>query len=226
MKREAQALLLVLVGAFAIRLGWTDEHLIYVRDWVRWPLIAAGLVLLALAAGLVFSPHGDTEPAPRTAWLLFAPFVVLLLVSPPPLGADFAERSAGTPYRDPGRAVSGLRPLPGGDPVPLAVGDFYVRARYDAGASLIGRRVELTGFVSEDPEGRWYVTRFEIACCAADAIAVRVRVDGADAAPARDTWVRVTGTWVDGSGVARRSGSPAVEADAVEEIEMPRNPYE
>lgn len=227
MNRQAQALLLVLVGAFALRLGWTDEHLIYVRGWVRWPLMAAGLALLALAAGVVFSDQREAEePAPRTAWLLFLPFLVLLLVSPPPLGADFAERSAATPYRDPGRAVSGLRPLPDVDPVRLDVADFYVRARYDAGASLVDRRVELTGFVSKDPEGNWYVTRFQIACCAADAIAVRVRVDGADSTPERDSWVRVTGSWVDGSGARRGSGAPAVEAASVEPAEVPRSPYE
>lgn len=225
MNQQAQTLLLVVVGAFAIRLGWTDEHLIYVREWVRWPLIAAGAVLLVLAAGLLRSQRQE-QSAPRTAWLLFAPFVVLLLVSPPPLGADFAERTASTPYRDPGRAVSGLRPLPDGDPVGLDVADFYVRARYDDGASLVGRRVRLTGFVSHDPDGGWYVTRFQIACCAADAVAVRVRVDGSEWSPARDVWVDVVGTWVEGSGVTRRSAVPAIEADSVEPTDVPRNPYE
>lgn len=227
MNRQAQSFLLAFLGAFVVRLGWTDEHLLYVRGWTRWPLIGAGLVLLALAAGLVVAQLRDSgpggagteQPAPRTAWLLFVPLLVVMLVSPPALGSYYAERSASTTYRDPGTAASELRPLPEGDPVRLAVTDFFVRARYDEGRSLAGRRLELTGFVSRDDRDRWYVTRFAIACCAADAVAVRVRVDGSATAPDRDSWVRVVGTWVD-------ERSPVIAAESVEAVAMPRNPYE
>lgn len=229
MNRQAQSFLLALLGAFVIRLGVTDEHLLYVRGWTRWPMIAAGAVLLVLAAGMVIAHvrgAQEGEPAPRTSWLLFAPIVVIMLVSPPALGSYYAERAVDTEFRASDVEPSALRPLPAGDTVALPVSAFFVRARYDAGTSLRDREVVLTGFVSKDQDGGWYVTRFQIACCAADAIAVRVRVDGAPETPDRDTWVRVTGTWIEGSGVSRRDGAPAIEATDVETIPMPHNPYE
>lgn len=232
-----QAYLLALLGTFVLRLGVTDAHLLYVRGWTRWPLIATGLVLLLLCAMLLLEEHraGRREDpgiahehhTSWTTWLLFAPVLVMMLISPPALGSYLAERSADSSSsgpRDPEAAVSALRPLPPGDPVRMHVIDFYVRARYDEGLSLVGRTAELTGFVSLDRDGNWYVTRFEIGCCAADAVVVRVRVDDAPA-PDRDQWVTVTGSWVDGSGFGG-NGPPAITADRVEPTEQPSNPYE
>ena len=50
-------------------------------------------------------------------------------------------------------------PLPAGDPLPLTLTEYAARAVWDDGISLEGRTVQLTGFVSAAPDGRWYLTR-------------------------------------------------------------------
>lgn len=235
----AQAYLLALLGGFAVRLGLTQEHLLYVRGWTRWPLVASGAILLLLCIAVVIDqlraarrtgeptdPHEHVDRAPWPTWLLLTPVLVMMLISPPALGSYFAERaaeSASAGPRDPERATSALRPLPEDDPVRMHVSEFFVRAKYDAGLSLSGRVVELTGFVSFDPDGNWYVTRFEIACCAADAMVMRVRVNG-EAAPQRDQWVKVTGQWVPAA--ATPHGPPTIAASSVTPTTEPASPYE
>ncbi|MER6175294.1 hypothetical protein [Streptosporangium sp. NPDC001681] len=50
--------------------------------------------------------------------------------------------------------------------------------------SLIDREVKLTGFVSPArKKGQWYVTRMQIACCAADAFPPKIAVKGLRAPP-------------------------------------------
>jgi uncharacterized membrane protein YcgQ (UPF0703/DUF1980 family) len=80
----------------------------------------------------------------------------------------------------------------------------------------------MVGFVSLDDEGNWYVTRFGINCCAADATPTRIRASGVEAPP-RDQWVRVVGVWVEGSGV---KSVPAIDVSEVEHVEPPRMEYE
>ena len=88
---------------------------------------------------------------------------------------------------------------------------------------LAGQPVHLEGFVSTDPEGHWYVTSLVLFCCAADVAVERVQVTG-QPAPPRDQWVRVSGTWVEGTGRSR--GNPAeIDASAVVEIPTPADPY-
>jgi uncharacterized membrane protein YcgQ (UPF0703/DUF1980 family) len=82
----------------------------------------------------------------------------------------------------------------------------------------------VTGFVSGDDEGNWYVTRMDMNCCAADASANRIMVTGLDDAdvPERNSWVRVTGEWdpLDGG----RPTSTMAASD-VGPVDAPRNTY-
>jgi uncharacterized repeat protein (TIGR03943 family) len=87
---------------------------------------------------------------------------------------------------------------------------------------LADHDVRLTGFVTRDGDD-WFVTRLTMRCCAADASAYRVRVDGM-AAPPEEQWVQVTGSWVPGTGAD--GGTPALVASEVQEVAEPRQPYE
>lgn len=79
------------------------------------------------------------------------------------------------------------------------------------------------GFVRHGTDDSWCLTRLEIACCAADAMVVRVRISGSKAPP-RDQWIEVTGTWLEGSGLA--PGVPVtLHATQVVEIDAPRDVY-
>jgi uncharacterized repeat protein (TIGR03943 family) len=228
---RTQGIALALMGVVLIRLSVTGEYLRFVTPWMRWPLLGAGLVLVVLAARPLFGAHPgpardstDTshETVPRSAWLLLVPTLVVFAVAPPPLGAYLAERRAD-------QAVTLREPdvvrAPAGDgPLPLAVGEFqWGASQPDDPIGLAGREVELSGFVSRDDKG-WYVTDLEVFCCAADAMVMRARVQTDGVAPARDEWVKVVGTWVEGTG-SGLGDPPVLAARTVRPIDQPRNPY-
>jgi uncharacterized repeat protein (TIGR03943 family) len=227
--RATQALLLTVTGAVLIRMASGDTYLRYVNTWMRWPLIACGVLLFVLSLSDLLRPtDAQTEEpeaphVPRAAWLLFLPSLVVFLIAPPALGAHFAERAQSTVVPAEPVSDAAIPPLPVTDPAPVQLEELVVRAAYDGGETLLGRRLELTGFVSRDKRGDWFVTQFGINCCAADATVTRVLATGA-AAPPDDQWVKVVGTYVEGTG-AGGATPPEVSIEQVELIEAPRNQY-
>jgi uncharacterized repeat protein (TIGR03943 family) len=243
-----QALVMTLVGTVILRLVHADAHLYYVRPWMMWPLVASAAVLLVFSVVVALrsrtegeaehppggvadvvehQPHADHDggahQAPMTAWLLLLPVLLVFLVNPSPLGAYVAERR---PNEVPEVSDAGFVPLPDQQVVDLSINEFLTRALYDDSRSLEGRDVALTGFVSHDKSGHWYVTRLSLGCCAADATSLRVRVES-PSRPPRDTWVRVTGTWKAPEDMTKsRADDAAMVADLVEPADEPKNPYE
>ncbi|WP_191278591.1 TIGR03943 family putative permease subunit [Nocardioides flavus (ex Wang et al. 2016)] len=226
--RATQTLLLAVTGAVLLRMAAGDAYLRYVNSWMRWPLIACGVLLIVLALADLWRDQGSQDDGhdahvPRAAWLLFAPSLVFFLIAPPALGAHFAERAqnAVVPIKE--ASEVSLPPLPEGDPVALTLDDVLFRAAYDDGATLADRRLELTGFVSRDKSGTWYVTQFGINCCAADATVMRIAASGVEAPP-DDQWVRVVATHVPGTGDGGVE-PPEVTIEQIEPIEAPKNQY-
>ncbi|MFE9684614.1 TIGR03943 family putative permease subunit [Streptomyces sp. NPDC006285] len=238
-----QGVLLLLCGAALLRIALFSElYLRYVKEGLRPYLVISGTVLIALALlGLLTrtddhdhdeddgddgqdgrSRAHDHTRNPRVAWLLTAPALALLLFPPPALGSYSAEREEA---RVAAQGAGTFPELPAGDPVDLTLGAFASRAEWDTGASLKGRTVRLTGFVTRDGDGTWSVARLLVTCCAADAQALKVEIRGATA-PAADTWVTVTGTWhpvgTPGSDTAR----PVLDAVSVRRTPTPSDPYE
>ena len=213
MDRLTQHLLLIVLGGFTLRVALTDAYLAYVQPAFRIPLLIAAVVLLVL--GLVgawrerprpTNPPGP-EPeehhtgddhghhAPRVAWLLLLPVAVLVLVAPPALGAFTAARQA-QPAAAPAEPPSpGIGPNdPGEDYRTMPLTNYRLWALSDDTSALEDRRVRLHGFVTPRIGGGWYLTRIQISCCAADAVAYTVGVDGDRGDLAADQWVLVTGT--------------------------------
>ena len=106
------------------------------------------------------------------------PLAVLLLIAPSPAGAYEAGR-AGSAL--PPAPSSPYTALPAGDPVTLSVVDYASRAVFDAGRTLTGHHIQLTGFLTSAPGGGWYLTRMLVTCCAADAQPIKVGLAGAPA---------------------------------------------
>lgn len=239
MTRQTQGLLLAFLGAVLLRLALSDTYLRYVTDWMKWPILVSGVVMLLLAIGPIFiDPHKSHDAhvsdlatdvaddghghagVPRATWLLLLPGLVTFVISPPELGSFLAERRANQSAAAEPAAVA---PLEEGATTRLTLQEFVWRAQ-SGGKSLADRSVELTGFVSHEDDS-WFVTRLTIGWCAADALAFRVEVDADVDRPERDQWVRVTGEYVEGSG-ASYEDDPVLAAADVVEIAKPKQTYE
>jgi uncharacterized repeat protein (TIGR03943 family) len=208
--RQAQAVVLLLVGGAVLRTSLTDMYLRYVKQGLRPFLIAAGLLLVIAAVMTLWyelrgakarsddghDGHDSHEGQghshePWVAWLLILPVFALLLVAPPALGSYAASRS-GTALQQ----VSDFPPLPAGDPAKISVLDYASRAVFDEGRSIGDKKVSVTGFVVQGPDGGAYLARMILSCCAADARPVKIGLTGqAPTGLKPDTWLTVTGKY-------------------------------
>lgn len=279
MKREAQAVVFIVLGAVLLKLVISGEYANYVRSVLRPYLILAGLVLVVLgvvgfvrdwrgrgtieraehlAAEARVRTHGpgavpvsaDAQAdadAPGTSteladhaddhhghahaglgrvigWLWVLPVFVLVLVPPPALGSFAAERGAAT-VPEPAQALK-YPALTGPDPVTMEVNDYARRAIWNKGKTLVGHTIRLTGFVTPHNGGGWYLTRMKVSCCAADARPFQVEILGYSQPLPRDTWVRVTGTWVPSTGKDPATAVALMKISVLDQISAPSQPYE
>ena len=245
MRRDVQAIVLILVGGAVLRITIGDTFLNYVQEPMRfWLLLSGGILVvlgvLALIDAIRKGRAADDEPTPhdephehddghghgaggpRAAWLLLLPVLAIFLIAPPALGAYAAARDL---TNSAPASEAKAPPLPPGDPAQVTVAEYVGRAVWDDGLTLVDRTVQMTGFVTPDPAGGWWISRMAVACCAADAIASKVKVLDAPDLPA-DTWVTITGRWVPGGGTKTDTAIPLIEVIDLVEVPQPRNPYE
>jgi uncharacterized repeat protein (TIGR03943 family) len=236
MDDDAQAGLILALGALALRLGLTDNHLAYIQPAMGPALALAGAVL-AVLGGVVLLRRGRNDPAVAhvhdghdhagnslIGWLLVAPILAIAVVAPSPLGAFAANRA---PTTLPTRRDFGPLPAATAGSVDLPLIEFVGRAVYDQGRSLHGVPVRLVGFATPDARGDGFLlTRFVIRCCAADARPVRVAVRGGQPPwPAPDTWLEVTGTWRPEPRTAEDTRPPVLDLTGLRTVPPPANQY-
>ncbi|HJQ47899.1 MAG TPA: TIGR03943 family protein [Amycolatopsis sp.] len=230
MRRETQNILLVLLGGALLKIGLNGDYLRYVKPAQLPWVLAGGAVMVALGAIAIVGDlrsaraaghgHGHHHPA-RAAWLLVLPVLAVFLVAPPALGSYSVTRAEARPAAPPSATFP---PLPAGDPLPLTLTEFVTRAGWDAGGSLNGRTVQLTGFVTHS-KGSTLLARMVITCCAADAYPLKVRLDGPAAYP-DDTWLQVTGHIVPGTATPATSYTADFTLATAKRISAPQDPYE
>jgi uncharacterized repeat protein (TIGR03943 family) len=233
---------LVLAGIVAFRLVVTGGYDQYVRPGMRLPLLAASVFLALLGAVTTVRgalredreaagelPVDEHHHAPLVGWLLVLPMAVLLAVAPASLGADAANRQTAYTSSIAPSAFSAL-PEPRDGAVELRLAEFIDRALWDSNRSLDGTTVRLVGFVVHDDrvDDGFVLTRFQISCCAADAVPIKVAVSDAPADPVDDQWVEVTGRLVPPATTGDEGPPPLVgiDADDLVEIPEPATPYE
>ena len=262
MTRGYQSLLMGLVALLLLRLSLTGDFLNYVKPVMRPFLIIAGVVLALVALALVLtersgtdhgadadphdgdhdepSPstevagHHDDHGPPRLAWLLIIPLAAAFVVAPGSLGSYAASR--GGSWTPPTPVASGwppplLSPVEGAHDIGLY--DFSSRAFFDEAQGLADKPLRMVGFVrsSEAVDG-FMITRFFVACCAADGVPISVQVVGFDGArPPDDVWVEVEGTWLPNAtdldwNADNDTDWATLVATSVTEIPEPREPYE
>lgn len=244
MKRDAQAVLLLLLGGGLLRLAFTGDYLDYVKPAAFWLIVPAGFALVTVAAVTVWGVwrerpgagpggheavhgheghgHGD----PKVAWLLLVPVVGMLLVAPDALGSYDAESSGTAVGSEASR--SSYPELPDEDPVPLTLLDYAARAVFDEGRTLDGRRVLLSGFILYE-DGEPQLARMVVSCCAADARPVKIGLDG-DVPPGLEPeqWVEIVGGYSPMRGRDEINGElvPYIEVESVTFIDIPDNQYQ
>ena len=227
MSSEAGGTAVLLVGVLLVRLVVTDVYQRFVQTAMGPLLLVAGVVLIGLGLVAVVRALRSPVAAPDhhhhhgdgVGWLLLVPVLAVLLAPPPALGSYGVDRSGVTV--SPGGRTYAL--LAAGGPYPMALREFGERAVDAGGASFAGNPVELTGFVARtDDGGGVRLARFQISCCAADAVAAVVRYFGGGLPPEQDTWVTVVGTY---RGVGA-DGVPEMTVASVEPAPAPLDPYE
>ncbi|MBU2669196.1 TIGR03943 family protein [Actinoplanes bogorensis] len=236
MNRLTQGVVLLLFGGAILRASMTDLYLRYVKEGLRPFLIATGVLLVAAAVMTIWysfraaTTHADDDQGhdhhgPGVGWLLILPVLGLLLVAPPALGS-YAANQAGSVVVAAGD--SNYPPLPEGDPVELSILDYASRALFDAGKSLEGRDLRLTGFITTAPDGSPMLARIVLSCCAADGRPIKLGMTGRPPVdvPA-DTWIEVTGVYS-----AQTSKDPVnnvdvafIEVKTWQEVAQPKQPY-
>ncbi|MFD4365941.1 TIGR03943 family putative permease subunit [Rhodococcus sp. NPDC058521] len=242
MSREVANVLLLLTGGALLKITVDGTYVRYVKPGLFPYLLAAGAVIVLLAAvaiardiraGRAADDHtgGHTHSA-RPYWMLLAPVTVVLFVAPPALGAS----SVGTPTarEEPVVAseMTAFPPLPGGDAPEVPLLDVVQRAARDSTGSLDGREITVSGFAVETSNGGSArmdgtregldLARVVIVCCAADARSVRLHLDGKLGEIPQGTWLSVTGVVRPDSAPAR---TPTLTVTGVERIPAPDNTY-
>ena len=245
MSRDTQHVLLVLVGGVLIKIVLDGSFLRYVRPWSATPVLAAGVVLVAVAVvGIVRDLRGRATADDRhehghragpSAWMLVLPVLALLLVVPPALGS---AAGGGVGARAAPVAAADDAPLPPGDAPPLGLLDVVSRAAADPHGPLTTRDVTLTGFLvpaRTPPPGAAPIdlARLVITCCAADASTVRVHLTDPggllrDTGPGADgdRWVSVRGRIVAGTGTPADGHVPTLSVTSWSPVATPEPVYE
>jgi uncharacterized repeat protein (TIGR03943 family) len=241
MRRDAQAVLLLLVGGTLLKISLAGTYVRYVKAGQLPLLLAAGVVLVAVAVVTLLAElrarstvptvstvddHGHHHGESRVGWLLVVPALALLLFAPPAVGAFQANRN-GTALS--AQANSDYPPLPAGDPVRISLLDYAGRAVFDHGKSLTGRTVQLTGFIIPGAAGHPYLARMVVGCCAADARPVKVGLTGdVPDGLQQEQWVQITGTWLDQADrdAVNNELIPYVSVSSLERIAAPDQQYE
>ncbi|HQV28193.1 MAG TPA: TIGR03943 family protein [Thermoflexales bacterium] len=220
---------------FAVKIN-TGTLNFYINQRFAWLALVAVLLFSALALTVVFrlmdraaqsSPlwpgHGRINVF--GAGLLVLPIVFGLLVPARPLGAS-ALAGRGLGLGAPVRA--GSAPVAQRSGGQRSIIDWLIDiSRSPDPAALSGQAVDVIGFVYHDPRvkpNQFFVSRFAVSCCVADATPVALLVETADASALKtDAWVRVVGRFSLGEYAGQQL--PIIAAERIEATQAPNQPY-
>lgn len=171
-------------------------------------------------------PHPHSHLSWGSVAIMAIPMVLGLIVPARPLGAS-AVSNRGIGLNAPNRPGT-TTVLPRASSGPKNVLDWLRDFGADADpAAFKGQAVDVIGFVYRDPRNganQFWVSRFAISCCVADATAIGMLVQSEQAASLKnDSWVRVTGKLDVGEFAGEKV--PVIRPDKVTPTDQPDNPY-
>ena len=211
----ARVLILLAWGGFFWWLWLTGETSRYLGSRTAWVVpfgaLAIGLAAVAQLFFLVRRRSDEPDDLSRTeaaaTVLMLVPLLAVALVPRAELGSFALSR----------KLVNREAPAP-------ASSEAAAQPTREKAAAKALKAVGEIGFVSRfgtTPPGMFELTRFQIACCIADAVPVSFTVD-----PGRlradypnETWLKVSGTW------STAGGRTVLRADRIQRVEEPENPY-
>ncbi|MCS7054984.1 MAG: TIGR03943 family protein [Thermoflexales bacterium] len=226
----------------------------YINQRFAWLSLVAVIIYLALAITMVYKagqhrqftrslseldefdviPLQARDPRRRSghraSWLalglLVLPALLGLFTPARPLGASAIEsRGIGLTAPDRAGTVTQAQRIATG---PKNILDWLREFSRAADLSTFeGQAADVIGFVYKDPRTKpdeFWVSRFVVSCCVADATALGLLVQTEDAPtlPA-DRWVRVVGKFRMGEFAGERI--PVIVAERVEPTQQPAQPY-
>jgi uncharacterized repeat protein (TIGR03943 family) len=208
----------------------------YINARFFWLPYVALLMLTALALTQVSSLYARRTESPvhththshalgtATIALLILPIVFGLLIPARPLGAAAVGTRSLTVI--PGRAASdfGVSAIRGEKTMMDWLREFGATKDLSV---FEGQTIDVTGFVFHDKRvatNQFWVARFVISCCVADASAVGILVQMDNAADLKpDTWVRVRGKLTQTT--LKGEHTMMIVASAIDNTDVPTNPY-
>ena len=98
---------------------------------------------------------------------------------------------------------------------------------YDYPEEFVGKTIELTGFVYNDPDNanQQFLFRFGIIHCIADSGVYGLLTTGSQQTFADNTWVKASGKLTLTYHNSLKQSLPSLELTSIQEIQEPKNPY-
>lgn len=204
----------------------TGRELLYVSTRTRWVVPTGAIILTGAALGRLLTARSpEPEPVGRKEVMILAlmmvPVMTVLVLPPTSLGNYAASRRSS--FLNAGVSTS-AEDLASGS---LTLVDLASTPTTELSAQALAQRagdeVSFIGIVTTYPDtsaDEFYLTRFVVTCCVADATVAQVRV--VDVTPGK----YADGDWVQVDGTFYPIGSDMiVAADSVKEVPQPHNPY-
>jgi putative membrane protein len=241
--RSFQALLLLALCLFlAAKLA--SGQLTYYINLRFVPLTVFGVIFLAILAQTLFNEikrsrqreqegndpeENDHEHAPASAnlWFMIVPLMIGLLIPARPLDSSaFATKGFNTTA--PLVSADSTAKLFETESQDRNVLDWLKIFYYETDITPhLGQQASVIGFVYRDDqlsEDQFYVSRFIISCCAADASSIGMIATWPDAKNLKnDSWVLVKGTM--SSLTLKDQVLPMVVVESVQDVPVPEQPY-
>jgi len=228
--------ILLAMGVYFIVLIVTGNLTNYINLRFAWlSHVAAGILLLLGAWSVwrlirnqpLFVAAGDNTHIPLS-WgaigVLAIPLLLATFVPSQPLGVEAISGGISVEPIGGASAEAGYIVPPEERNVLQWLREFN---NADNPAEMNGQPVDIIAFVYREPdmqETQFMAARFTMSCCVADAFAIGMPVEYANAADFETgAWVRIQGTLQAGSFQGEQL--PIIVPESVEPVEEPRNPY-
>jgi uncharacterized repeat protein (TIGR03943 family) len=234
--RSLQALLLLGMSIF-LAFKAASGQLVYYINQRFVPLTVVAIIFLAVITQTLFAEnkrsrqHDDDDhdhaPASANLWFMLVPLLIGVLIPSRPLdSSSFATKgfSANTPLVSADSSAKLFETASQERNILDWVKLFNFQNDIP---QVLGQQAAVTGFVYFDKslnKNQFFVSRFVISCCAADASAIVMIVEWPQASTLKqDSWVLVKGAVQ--SITLNERAAPLIQAVSVQAVPEPEQPY-